>query len=143
MSSRHYEWSLLVLRLSLGIIFLAHGLQKIAGFASIVKFFTSIGLPVLLAYAVTAIETVGGACLLLGLFTRLAASGICFIMLGAIFTVKINKGLIGGFEFELTLLAIAVALVLSGSHILALDKLFSSDKTEHKFACLWKSSDQK
>ncbi|HWR42138.1 DoxX family protein [Sporomusa sp.] len=128
MSNRYYELSMLVLRVALGAIFLAHGLQKITGFEGIVKFFGSIGLPPILAYVVTTIETLGGACLILGLFTRTAATGICFVMLGAIFSVKASKGFINGYEFELSLLAAAVALILSGSNTLALGNLFSSLK---------------
>jgi len=126
MSRRYYEWSMLVLRVSLGAIFLAHGLQKISGFEGIVKFFATIGLPAVLAYVVTAIETVGGAFLILGLFTRSAATGIIMVMVGAIFSVKLSKGFIGGYEFDVSLLAIALALVLSGSNTLSLGNWFGS-----------------
>lgn len=126
MSRRYYEWSMLVLRVSLGVIFLAHGLGKISGFEGIINFFVSIGLPVILAYVVTATETVGGACLILGLFTRTAAVGIIMVMLGAIFSVKFSKGFIDGYEFDISLLAIAFALVLSGSNTLSLGNLLRS-----------------
>ncbi|SFL56465.1 DoxX family protein [Pelosinus propionicus] len=126
MSKRYYEWSMLVLRVSLGAIFLAHGLQKISGMDGIVQWFASIGLPPLLAYVVAAIETVGGAFLILGLFTRLAALGIVFVMLGAIFSVKISKGFIGGYEFDVSLLAAAISLILSGSHTFTLGNLLRS-----------------
>jgi uncharacterized membrane protein YphA (DoxX/SURF4 family) len=76
---------MLALRVALGASFLAHGLQKISGFDGIVKWFVSIGLPAILAYVVTTIETVGGALLIVGLFTSVAAAGIMFVMLGAIF----------------------------------------------------------
>lgn len=128
MSKRYYEWSMLLLRITLGIIFLAHGLQKVSGFAGIVKFFGSIGLPAILAYLVTAIETIGGAFLILGLFTRAAAAGIGMVMIGAILSVKMNKGFIGGYEFDVSLLAMAAALILSGSNTFALGNLFSSLK---------------
>lgn len=126
MSKRYYEWSMLALRVSLGITFLTHGLQKIAGFEGIVTFFVSIGLPAMLAYVVTAIETVGGACLIVGLFTRTAAAAIIMVMLGAIFSVKIGKGFINGYEFEVSLLTTAVALVLSGSNIFSLGEVLRS-----------------
>lgn len=126
MSRRYYEWSMLVLRVSLGTIFLAHGLQKISGFGEIVKFFAAIGLPTILPYVVTGIETVGGAFLILGLFTRSAAVGIIMIMVGAIITVKFDKGFLNGYEFDVSLLAMAVALVLSGSNTLSLGNLFRS-----------------
>lgn len=128
MSKRYYEWSMLVIRVALGTIFLAHGLQKIAGFDGIVIWFGSMGLPAVLAYIVTTIETVGGAFLILGLFTRIAATGIMFVMLGAIFSVKISKGFIGGYEFDVSLLAAAMALILSGSNTYALGNVFSSPK---------------
>jgi len=126
MSRRYYEWSMLLLRVSLGAIFLAHGLQKISGFEGIVKFFASLGLPLALVYVVTAIETVGGAFLIMGLFTRTAAVGIIMVMLGAIFSVKLSKGFIGGYEFDISLLAMAVALVLSGSNTLSLGNFIGS-----------------
>lgn len=130
MKKRYYEWSMFVLRVVLGVIFLAHGLQKISGFEGVVKFFNSIGLPTALAYAVMTIETVGGALLILGLFTRIAAVGISAVMLGAIFTVHRGQGLINGFEFPLLLLANAVALILSGSNTLALGSWLGSFKAK-------------
>ncbi len=125
-SKSHYEWSMLVIRLILGIIFLAHGLLKFSTMAGTVKFFISLGLPAVTAYVIATIESVGGAFLILGLQPRLAAAGISMVMLGAIFTVKIKKGLIGGYEFELSLLAMSVALILSGSSLFALQSIFPS-----------------
>jgi len=126
MSRRYYEWSMVVLRVVLGVIFLCHGLQKISGFEGTVKFFSSVGMPVMFAYAVTFIEVMGGVCLILGLFTRVAAAAISLLMLGSIPTVmQMGKGFIGGYEFNISLLAIAVALVLSGSNTLSLgNRLF-------------------
>ena len=126
MSKRYYEWSMIIIRVSLGIIFLAHGVQKISGMDGIVQWFGSIGLPPVLAYVVATIETVGGAFLILGLFTRVAAAGILFVMLGAIFSVKLSKGFIGGYEFDVSLLAMALSLILSGSNTLSVGNLFSS-----------------
>ncbi len=126
MVKRYYEWSMIIIRVSLGIIFLAHGVQKLSGMDGIVQWFGSIGLPPVLAYVVATIETVGGAFLILGLFTRVAAAGILFVMLGAIFSVKLSKGFIGGYEFDVSLLAMALSLILSGSNTFSLGNLFSS-----------------
>lgn len=126
MRNSYYEWSMLVLRVALGVIFLAHGLQKISGFEGIIKFFAAIGLPAILAYVVTAIETVGGAFLILGLFTRVAAVGIVMIMLGAIFSLKFSKGFLDGYEYDVSLLAISVALILSGSNMFSLGNLLGT-----------------
>lgn len=109
MNKSHYEWSLVVIRVVLGIIFLAYGVQKVSGIEGIVKFFGSLGLPAFVAYVVTFIETVGGICLIIGLFTRTAATGIALVMVGAIFTVKLGKGLVGGYKLALSLIASAVA----------------------------------
>lgn len=126
MSISYYEWSMLVLRIILGFIFLMHGVQKVSNIEGIIAFFTSLGLPAILAYVVAAMETIGGGALILGFFTRIAATGISFVLLGAIFTVKTGKGLINGYEFEVSLLAICLALIISGSQTFALDKLFGS-----------------
>lgn len=126
MTKRYYEWGLVFLRVVLGIIFLAHGLQKVTAIDGIIKFFGAIGLPAAFAYVVAFIETVGGVCLILGLFTRAAAAGIGLVLLGAIFKVKLGKGLLGGYELDLSLLAMSVALVLSGSNTLSLGNLLRS-----------------
>ncbi|MDU2064538.1 MAG: DoxX family protein [Sporomusaceae bacterium] len=128
MEKRYYEWSLLLLRLTLGIIFLAHGWQKINGFEQVAKFFASLGLPGFLIYFVVTIETLGGLFLLLGIFTRLAAAGIAAVMVGAIATVKAQAGLVGGYEFELTLLIGAVALALSGSELFSVQTLWKKNR---------------
>jgi len=121
MQKRYYEWSMLVLRVALGVIFLAHGSQKISAFENTVKFFGSVGMPVIFAYVVTFIEVTGGVCLFLGLFTRIAAAAISLVMLGSIPTLlQMGKGFIGGYEFNVSLLAMAVALIFSGSNTLSL-----------------------
>ncbi len=121
MSRHYYEWSMVVLRVVLGVIFLGHGLQKIIEFEGTVKFFSSVGMPMMFVYVVTFIEVMGGVCLILGLFTRVAAAAISLLMLGSIPTVlQMGKGFVGGYDFNISLLAIAVALVLSGSDTLSL-----------------------
>lgn len=123
MKYRYYEVSLLVLRLVLGFTFLMHGIQKIANFAGILKFFASVGLPAFLPYFTVAVETGAGIFLILGLLTRLASLGIVAIMLGAIFTVKLQAGFINGYELDIIYLTAAVALILSGSHLFSIDNL--------------------
>ena len=122
-NQRYYEVSLLLIRLTLGVTFLIHGTQKIMGFDGLVKYFAASGLPPFLPYMVTAIETGAGVCLLLGLFTRLAGLGVSTIMLGAMFTVKSQAGFVGGYEYDVMILAAALSLVLSGSHLIALDSI--------------------
>lgn len=119
----------LVLRVVIGIVFLAHGLQKFGIFgemnlAGVTGFFGSIGIPApgLMAFLVALIEALGGLALILGFGTRIAAILLGIIMLVAIFTVKLSQGLIGGFELDLALLAGLIALLLMGSGSAALEK---------------------
>ncbi|WP_219836128.1 DoxX family protein [Paenibacillus sp. R14(2021)] len=106
------DFSTFLIRTILGIIFLAHGLNKIKGMdATIHHFQMNFGLPIYLTYAVTLIEVVGGALLVLGVFTRIASVGITIVMIGAIFTVTWEKGFINGYEFDLALLAMSISLI--------------------------------
>ena len=94
-----------LLRMSLGVLALAHGLLKILVFtpAGTVGFFASLGLPAFLAYATIGIEVVGGIALIAGVFTRYVAIAMVPILLGATF-VHSGAGWLfssegGGWEF--------------------------------------------
>ena len=83
-------WAITVVRVTLGVIFFAHGAQKVFGWfggyglKGTTRYFTSIGLPLVVAYAVCFFELLGGIGLLLGLLTRLAALAVIVVMVGAI-----------------------------------------------------------
>ncbi|MBI4439312.1 DoxX family protein [Candidatus Woesearchaeota archaeon] len=123
--ARQYSgYSSLVLRLTLGVIFAAHGFQKFSGgIDNVAKFFSSVGIPGYLAGFVAGVELVGGVLLILGLFTRLAAILIAAVMVVAITVVKLpaGAGLLGGYELELALLAAAVAVFLLGPQRVSVD----------------------
>lgn len=100
-------YAALALRVSLGVLALAHGLLKIFVFtpAGTVGFFESLGLPLpaLLAYATIAVEVIGGLALLAGVFTRYVALLMVPILVGAVF-VHWDAGWLfssegGGWEF--------------------------------------------
>jgi uncharacterized membrane protein YphA (DoxX/SURF4 family) len=125
----------LVLRVVIGIIFLAHGLQKFGIFGEmnlemVTGFFGSQGIPLpgIMAPLVSVIEAVGGLALILGFGTRISSVLLAIIMIVAIFAVKLSQGLIGGFELDLALLAGLVALLLLGSGEAALEKKTLSPK---------------
>lgn len=128
--SKKVETGLLILRVVVGIIFLAHGVAKFqSGLGNIAGWFDSIGLPGMLAYAVAVLEAAGGALLILGLGTRIFAVLFAVIMLGAIVKVKAANGLLGngtaaGYEFELALLAASAALALTGGGLYSLQSMF-------------------
>lgn len=116
-----------VLRISLGVMFLAHSVllkyhtYTLAGTAG---YFTSIGLPAALAYAVFWIEALAGVALVLGVFTRLASIAVLPVLLGALW-VHLGNGWVfsesgGGWEYPLYLLVLAVAQILLGPGAFAL-----------------------
>ncbi len=105
---------LLVLRLVLGTIMIAHGYHKVfGGFHHHMDFVGSLGLPRWLAYFSAGTEFFGGIAIILGLFTRLFALAFVIEMGVAIWKVSLKNGLMGngGYEFPLALAAIALALV--------------------------------
>lgn len=120
---------LLVLRLVLGAIMIAHGWQKIAGhMQGVMGMLQHLGIPPWMGYLVVAAEFGGGILVVLGLFTRIAAFAITIDMLVAILKVHLKNGLTGqgGFEFPLACLAIAFALMLLGAGEISFDWLRGS-----------------
>lgn len=116
MTNRYAHFAPLLLRFALGAIFIVHGVQKFMGTAGFAEFFGAVGIPAPTAMVliVGAIEAVGGALVLLGIGTRVAAALLALVMLGAIITVKFSMGFVDGWEFDLALFAASVSLVLSG-----------------------------
>lgn len=102
---------LLIARIVLGVTFFLHGLAKFqGGIGGTAEFFGSIGLPGALAYIVAIIELVGGILKILGLFTKVISLLFIVVMLGAIGTVKLEAGFLDGFELELALIALSIAV---------------------------------
>jgi putative oxidoreductase len=113
-----------LLRIMLGLVFLANGVVKFqGGIENTVGWFESIGIPGFLAYAVAIIELVGGIAIILGLGTKIVSVLFGVIMLGAIFTVKLSSGFLNGYVYDLVLLIISIHLVLNGSKLYSLDQL--------------------
>jgi putative oxidoreductase len=106
---------LLLLRLALGVVFVYHGVTKFQNMEATIGFFASLGLGAAIAWAVTIVETLGGAALLLGVGTQVAGVVLALVMLGAIITVKGAMGFSnGGYEFDLVLLLALLAVVFTG-----------------------------
>ena len=130
--SSNAGFSTLALRIPVGIIFMAHGAQKLFawfggyGLAGTGQFFESIGLApgVAMAFLAGSAEFFGGLFLILGLLTRPSALVLAFTMLIAIVSVHLPNGLFmsnGGYEFGLALVAASVSLMLSGGGKVAVD----------------------
>ena len=105
---------LLLLRVGLGAVFLAHGIQKLGSIDMVIGFFSKLGLPAFLAWAVAILETLAGAAMILGAFTGAAGVVIAVIMLGAILTAKKAAAFMGGWEFDLVLLLTGLGVALIG-----------------------------
>lgn len=124
----------LALRVPAGIIFMAHGAQKLFGafgghgLEGTGQWMASIGLEpgYLMALMAGSAEFFGGLAILIGLLVRPAAAALAFAMLVAIFAVHIGHGLFvsnNGYEFALSLLAMSVSLLISGGGNLSLDRM--------------------
>jgi len=116
--------ALLVLRLVIGVVMIAHGYSKVfGGFPQVRAMVQHIGFPGWSAYLVAATEFFGGILIIAGLLTRFVALAMLIDMLVAIWKFHWHHGLKGpgGYEFPLTLAAIAFALIFFGGGALALD----------------------
>ena len=137
-----------LLRLVLGIVFFAHGAQKMFGwfggfgFSGTMSYFTgTMHIPAPLAFLAIAAEVFGGLGLILGLLTRIAAFGITVNMLVAIATVHSPFGFFmnwngtqkgEGFEYHLLVLAITAFLMIRGAGAFSVDRAISTKLSAHK-----------
>jgi len=135
------DMSVTIARLALGVVFFAHGSQKVLGwfggygFHGTMQFFTQqMGIPVVFAFLDIAAEFLGGIGLILGCLTRIAAFGIACVMLVAIFMVHHNFGFFinwagnqkgEGFEYHILALAITILLMVKGGGALSVDGAIS------------------
>ena len=131
------SWAIAIVRIVLGVIFFAHGAQKVLGWyggyglRGTTGYLQSLGLPPLIAYLVCFFEFFGGIGLVLGLATRLAALAVAVVMVGTIVKVHGRHGLFinwslapgkgHGYEANLAFLAMAAACLLAGGGALSLD----------------------
>lgn len=119
-----------ILRVAMGIVFIAHGLQKLNnGVDGFSGFLGSLGVPMpqLMGWVVTILEVGGGILLIIGLGTRIVALLLAIQMVFTIVLVRAEVGLIGeqttGAEVDVMLLAAGLALVLLGPGAAALDRI--------------------
>ncbi len=131
-SERLGGWGPTLLRVVVGLISLAHGTQKLFGdgFDGVAGMMEGLGVPApaLAAVALILTEVVGGAALILSLFTRLTAVPLAFSMLVATVLVHLPNGFFsssGGVEFTLLLTVACVALALMGSGKASLDRFLA------------------
>src|SRR5437764_682213 len=133
-----------VLRLVLGMVFFAHGAQKMLGwfggngFSGTMGFFTQqMHIPAPFAFLAIAAEFFGGIGLIIGLLSRIAAFGIACNMLVAVFMVHLPNGFFmnwtgaqkgQGIEYHLLALAMTVVIMMLGSGALSVDRALSAPR---------------
>lgn len=127
------DWASLPLRISLGIIFVAHGLQKVfgafggPGIEGFSQMLSGLGFqPALVwAYVAALVELLGGLCLIAGFLTRISALLIFVLISVATFKVHLANGLFmskGGIEYNLVILSACIALLILGPGKLSVNK---------------------
>ena len=135
------DYTITVARLVLGVVFFAHGAQKMLGwfggygFAGTMNFFTQMmHIPAPFAFLAICAEFFGGLGLLVGFLSRVAAFGISINMLVAIFTVHIHNGFFAnwtgqqkgeGIEYHLLALALLFLVIVKGGGALSVDRALS------------------
>lgn len=132
------DWTLTAIRVILGVVFFAHGTQKMLGWfggpglkETLRTMHEFLHLPVPVAFLAVTSEFLGGMGLILGLLSRLAAIGVCVTMLSAIVMVHGRYGLFmnwfgdrkgHGIEYHLLAVAGAIAIVVRGAGAASLDR---------------------
>jgi putative oxidoreductase len=138
--NRTAPYAALVLRISLGVMFIAHALLKYYVFTlpGTVKFFESLGLPGPLAYVVFWAELVGGALILAGIHSRWVAAALIPILAGSAWAHAGNGWVFsapnGGWEYPVFLTLAAVVQMLLGDGRYALVNIIPSRKLQGEFA---------
>ena len=122
--------ALLIARIGLGIVFVAHGWQKFdeSGVKAVGAGFTKMGVPApeLAAYYATFVELVGGAALIIGAFTAVAGVLLALDMLGALLIVHLENGVFvaeGGYELVVALGVGSLLLAVFGAGKYSVDQL--------------------
>jgi len=123
----------LILRLTIALAFWPHGREKLKGPAGFGGFLAKLGVPapVVTAWMVALLESVGAGFLVLGLATRLVALGLVVDMFVAIVAVRIGRAKapfastpqVQGWEFEFVLMGAAIALFFIGAGRFSIDAL--------------------
>lgn len=121
--SNRCEWALAIVRTMLGVIFIAHGAQKVLGLFGgpgldgFVQWSATVGIPAWLAYVAAISELLGGLLLFFGIATEVGALLVIGLMLGAIFFVHFKNGFFlqnNGYEYALSLLIFSFAILIGG-----------------------------
>lgn len=116
--------ALLLLRVGVGVIFIVAGWEKLTGIENVQAFFGNVGIPLagFMAWVVALVEFIGGIMVLVGYKVELPSLLLAFIMVVAIFTVKLGgDGGFSGMRIDIMLLLTSLAIAIMGSGEYSLD----------------------
>lgn len=130
----------LIIRLTLGIVILPHGMQKLlgiwggSGFSATMDAMTGMGLPAIIVFLVIIGESLGAISLILGIGTRFSALSITIIMIAALLIHLPNGFFMNwygtnageGFEFHILAIGLGISSLLSGGGRFSIDKIVAS-----------------
>ena len=135
------DWIGFIVRLTVGLVLLPHGAQKILGlfggygFNGTLDFFTTqMELPWIVAFSVIIIEFIGAISLIIGFASRLWSIAIIFLFIGIIFTEQLQNGFFmnwfgnqegEGFEYSLLVIGTSIAVLINGSGKYSIDNLLN------------------
>jgi putative oxidoreductase len=138
--NRTAPYAALVLRIALGVMFIAHAGLKYYVFtlAGTAQFFQSLGLPGILGYATFWAELIGGVLILAGVYSRWVSAALIPVLLGATWAHAGNGWIFtaqnGGWEYPAFLAAAALAQTLLGDGKFAVTRLFDNRNLQGEFA---------
>ena len=116
------DWGILVLRMAVGVILLAHGVSKMKNIRSTADWMSSMFKPgIFWAVLVTVLEVFGGVGIIIGFLTQVIAAFVVIQFIVIILRINGKKGLVGGYEFDLIILASAITLLTLGSGAMSID----------------------
>ena len=140
--STYPSWSHLVVRLVLGIVFFAHGAQKVFGWfggrglSATIAGFRQMNIRPAATVIAAFIECFGGLAMIVGFLARPAALGLIVVMLVAITKVHASHGFFlnwsmtqgkgHGYEFNVALIAMALSILIGGAGVLSVDRLIAA-----------------
>lgn len=126
-SWKNINLGFLLLRLAVGSSFIWRGFLKLFGPTEVVtktiEFYGSVGLPAIMVTVVGVVEFVAGVLIVFGLFTRLVAVALALRLVAALCLGKIRMGFLGGYEFDMVLLAAVLLFALAGACKWSLDRV--------------------
>lgn len=121
-ASRNKDLGILLIRIAIGLVFLAHGWDKVSDLSGTAIVMAEFGVPAIFAYAASFVELLGGLALVAGVWTRWAGILLAVEIAVAIALVKLQFGYVGGYEFELTLLLGSLGIALIGPGAFSVEK---------------------